>query len=106
MAIALGFGQGNKDTPMAGATGGGSVQPKLQLNAQGQAVTDGSGGFLNYLQGLMKQPAVAPANQAPLALSPAGGEGGQPGASTAGPAAQGTNAAAGAMASKALGGGL
>jgi hypothetical protein len=106
MAISLGFGQGNKDTPFSGSTGGGSIQPKLQLNGQGQAVTNGSGGFLNYLQGLMQQPAVAPANQAPLTSPETGGAAGQPAASTAGPAAQGKSPAAGAMTSAALGGGI
>jgi hypothetical protein len=96
---------------MSGSTGGGSIQPKLQLNPQGKMVTDGSGGFLNYLHGLMQQPAVAPANQAPLA-PPAtdGGAGGPGGSNTSGAAQQGTNAAAGALAGKAagaaLGGGL
>jgi hypothetical protein len=114
MAIALGFGQGDKNTPMSGSTGGGSIQPKLQLNAQGQAVTDGSGGFLNYLAGLVKpqqqpafQPPVQPPSQAPGA---SGGAGGQPAANTAAQGANGQSAAGGALTSAAtsaaLGGGL
>ncbi len=84
---------------MSGSTGGGSIQPKLQLNPQGKLVTDGSGGFLNYLHGLMNTPAVAPATPPPLAPPTAdGGVAGQPGASTGGAAAQGTSPAAGALA--------
>jgi hypothetical protein len=110
MAISLGFGQGNKNTPMSGSTGGGSIQPKLQLNGQGQMVTDGSGGVLNYLQGLMKSsPATAPANQQPLAPAATGGAPGQPGASTAAAGADGRSAAGNALAGQAanavLGGG-
>lgn len=106
MAIALGFGQGNKNTPMSGSTGGGSIQPKLQLNGQGQMVTDGSGGILNYLQGLMKSsPATAPAFQPPPPPpSSGGGAPGTPASSTAGAAGGGTGAGA-SMLSGALGGG-
>lgn len=112
MAVALGFGgQANKNTPVSGSTGGGSIQPRLQLNGQGQAVTDGSGGFLDYLQGLMKQPAVAPANQAPL-QSPVASEG-IPGTTSTAGFGQGSggksaagSALAGQAAGAALGGGL
>lgn len=89
MAISLGFGQGNKNTPMSGSTGGGSVQPKLQLkmNPDGSlgTTTDGSGGFLNYLKGLAT-PAATPAATGAL--------GGAAGA--AAPAATGAAGAAGA----------
>lgn len=107
MAISLGFGQGNKNTPMSGSTGGGSIQPKLQLNGQGQLVTDGSGGFLNYLTGLAKNAvsgAVAPASQPPLQPpAPAGGAGGQAAANTSG---QDQGSKSGSTAMAALGGGL
>lgn len=85
MAIALGFGQGNKNTPMAGSTGGGAVQPlQMKMNPNGQLglTTDGSGGFLNYLKGL-----VNPQQSAATGAAAAGALGGQaaaPAASTAG----------------------
>ena len=60
MAVALGFGQGNKVTPMSGSTGGGQIQAKIQPNGQLGISTDGTGGLggyakqqaLNYLKGL------------------------------------------------------
>jgi hypothetical protein len=73
MAVSLGFnGTGNKNQGFSGGTGGGAIQPKLQLNGQGQLVTDGSGGALNYLQGLIKQ---SPATQAAGGQTGFGNEG-------------------------------
>jgi hypothetical protein len=73
MAIALGFGQGNKNTPMAGSTGGGTVmQPKVNANGQLGLTTDGTGGLLNYLKSLTQQPAAgAGVAQAAQAAAPA-----------------------------------
>ena len=86
MAVAMGFGGvGNKNQGFSGSTGGGAIQPKLQLNSQGQLTTDGSGGFLNYLQGLLKPAAAAPAAAAAAPAAAAAA----PAAAAAAPAAAG-----------------
>lgn len=81
MAVALGFGQGNKNNPMAGTTGGGAIQAKVQPNGQLGLSTDGSGGMLNYLKGLINPQqqsaasAVAPAAAGASTAAPLTGGG-------------------------------
>jgi len=75
MATSFGFsGNMKPGAGPEGSTGGGSIQPKLQLkqNADGSlgVSTDGSGGMLNYLGGLMK-PAASSAAGAAGAIAPA-----------------------------------
>lgn len=69
MATSLGFnGVGNKNQGFSGGTGGGQIQP-LQLRAGPNGVgvvNDGSGGILNYLQGLIKSSPATQGAQVPV----------------------------------------